>query len=124
MPDSSNLQTLPILDHLLAIKQMDDKKVLYIKVLEMFFELGPNLLAEIKVAYSIDDRPQMSRAAHKLKSNASTIGAHMVSESARDIELKANDMPGSELESAILKLETDMQTLCFEVKAFLKKERG
>ena len=52
-----------------------------------FLEETPGILAELKTAAQSDDQDQFRRAAHSVKSNASTFGAVQLAELAREMEL-------------------------------------
>lgn len=69
------------------------------ELLDTFFEEAPDLLAEMRQALEAGDVPALQRAAHSLKSNASTFGALPLAALARAVEL--GDAPGAAALQAI-----------------------
>jgi HPt (histidine-containing phosphotransfer) domain-containing protein len=58
-----------------------------VELVDTFLEEAPGLLAEMQRAFASGDRPALKRAAHSLKSNASTFGAMPLAALARAVEL-------------------------------------
>lgn len=58
-----------------------------VELVGTFFEEAPTLLAEMRQALAAGDLPTLKRAAHSLKSNASTFGALPLAALARAVEL-------------------------------------
>lgn len=59
------------------------------ELVDTFLEEAPGLLAEMQAALAAGELPRLQRAAHSLKSNASTFGALQLAALARDVELGA-----------------------------------
>ncbi|MGD8402394.1 MAG: Hpt domain-containing protein [Anaerolineales bacterium] len=71
------------------------------ELIDTFLEEAPGMIAEMEQALSADDADKFRRAAHSLKSNASTFGAMELAERARELEYMAreNDLDiGNELQ--------------------------
>lgn len=58
-----------------------------VELLDTFFEEAPGLLADMQRALAGGDLPTLRRAAHSLKSNASTFGALPLAALARAVEM-------------------------------------
>lgn len=56
-----------------------------------FFEEAPAILAELRSALMAGDAVRFKRAAHSIKSNATTFGALTLADLARELELKSLD---------------------------------
>ena len=52
-----------------------------------FFEEAPVMLADLRASLAAGDADKFRRAAHSLKSNSNTFGAHALGALARDLEL-------------------------------------
>jgi HPt (histidine-containing phosphotransfer) domain-containing protein len=58
-----------------------------IELIDTFLEDSPKMIAEIKSAYASGDVEAFRRAAHSLKSNAATFGAHHLAALAKELEM-------------------------------------
>ena len=61
------------------------------ELIDTFLEEAPGMIAEMEQALSADDTDKFRRAAHSLKSNASTFGAMELAEQARELEYMARE---------------------------------
>jgi histidine phosphotransfer protein HptB len=52
-----------------------------------FFEEAPAMLADLRASLAAGDADRFRRAAHSLKSNSNTFGAHALGALAKDLEL-------------------------------------
>ena len=68
-----------------------------------FFEEAPQMLADLKNAAAQDDADSFRRAAHSMKSNATTFGAAELANEARALELGGI---GPDVSQDIARLET------------------
>jgi histidine phosphotransfer protein HptB len=57
------------------------------ELVDTFLEEMPGMLAELRAALAAADAERFRRAAHSLKSNANTFGAHELAAMARQLEL-------------------------------------
>jgi histidine phosphotransfer protein HptB len=71
-----------------------------VELVDTFLEEAPGLLAEMQQALASGDLPALKRAAHSLKSNASTFGALPLAALARAVEL--GDAPGAAAVQAVV----------------------
>ena len=67
------------------------------QLIDTFLEDAPKLIRELHAALKAKDAETFRRAAHSLKSNAASFGAHRLSELARQLEMlgrenKLNDL--------------------------------
>jgi histidine phosphotransfer protein HptB len=58
-----------------------------VDLVQTFFEEAPQIIAEMRAAQAAGGAEQFRRAAHSLKTNASTFGAGALAERARTLEL-------------------------------------
>ena len=65
------------------------------ELITTFLEEAPAMLAELRSAYAAANADAFRRAAHSLKSNSLTFGAHTLAAQARELELKG--MPADAL---------------------------
>ena len=61
------------------------------ELIDTFLEEAPGMIAEMEQALSAGDADKFRRAAHSLKSNASTFGAMELAERARELEYLARE---------------------------------
>jgi len=59
------------------------------ELVDSFLQEAPLMLTELREALAVGDVDRFRRAAHSLKSNGNTFGAHTLSSIARDLELSA-----------------------------------
>ena len=64
------------------------------ELVNTFLDEAPGMMTELKTALANGDAEGYRRAAHSLKSNASTFGATLLSEKAREIEV--GELPASD----------------------------
>ncbi len=88
------------------------------KVLQMFIDQGDELVVEISDALSGNDIKKVGSLAHKLKGSSLNLGAEVLAETCRTIELKARNNDGSGLEELIRQLAREFS----ETKEALIKE--
>jgi HPt (histidine-containing phosphotransfer) domain-containing protein len=80
-------------------------KEFVVELLDTFFEEAPRMLAELRAARAASDAEGFRRAAHSLKSNASTFGASDMAMLARVLELGGLDADAARDALAIDRLE-------------------
>ena len=61
------------------------------ELIDTFLEEAPGMFEEMKQALATSDVDGFRRAAHSLKTNASTFGAHELAEKAKELEYMARD---------------------------------
>jgi HPt (histidine-containing phosphotransfer) domain-containing protein len=86
------------------------------ELIDTFVDEAPGLFHEMRQALSTGDADRFRRAAHSLKSNASTFGAMKLAELAKELELmaRANDLDvGDRLEG----LEEELRKAIAELKS-------
>ena len=81
------------------------------ELVDTFAEEGPTLLGEMRSALADGAAERFRRAAHSLKSNASTFGATRLAGLARDLELGGLPVPGAALDSLRAELEATLAAL-------------
>ncbi len=71
--------------------QRPGKPNLVCKVINAYLDKSPGLLEEMKNGFSANDAKQVKEAAHSLKSSSAYVGAEIMSESCKQIELAAGN---------------------------------
>ena len=61
------------------------------ELVDTFLTEAPLMLAELRSAFAVRDADVFRRAAHSLKSNSNTFGAHTLGAMARELELTGID---------------------------------
>ena len=84
------------------------------ELIDTFLEEAPPMLAELSDARASDRAEAFRRAAHSLKSNASTFGALTLAAMARDLELHGL---GGATPAALAALEAQYDAAAAELKA-------
>ena len=74
---------------------------------DTFLAEAPRMLAELRGARTEGNAERFRRAAHSLKSNATTFGATRLAAQARELELKGLDADAARDEAALLALEAE-----------------
>jgi PAS domain S-box-containing protein len=79
------------------------------KVLQMFIDQGDELLIEFEKAMSADDINKIGSLAHKLKGSSLNLGAEMLAETCRIIEVNARNNDFTGMRSLINKLSNEFE---------------
>ncbi|WP_299077706.1 Hpt domain-containing protein [uncultured Ruegeria sp.] len=79
------------------------------ELVSIFLDEAPGMMADLNSALAAGDADGYRRAAHTLKSNATTFGAYSLAELARKIEL--GDMPGDGDVTDANTLQTALETV-------------
>ncbi len=89
------------------------------ELIDTFLEDSPQLIAELKRAYGVNDIDAFRRAAHSLKSNSANFGALKLAEQAKELErmARAGNLHGAEEKIAGVESEYE------KVKAALEQKR-
>lgn len=86
-------------------------------LLDTFLEETPGILATLRAARAAADGDKFRRAAHSLKSNASTFGATRLAALARALELKGLDADPERDAALLSELEADHAAAAAALKA-------
>jgi HPt (histidine-containing phosphotransfer) domain-containing protein len=84
-----------------------------------FLEDGPERIAELRSALSAHDSEVFRRAAHSLKSNGATFGAHQLADLARELEALGKEGRLEGLESRVDELETVYRKVVDELQGLV-----
>lgn len=87
------------------------------ELLNTFLEEGPSMLAELRAARAEGNLDRFRRAAHSLKSNASTFGAVRLATLARDLELKGLDADPERDGSALGAIDAELANVSTALRA-------
>jgi HPt (histidine-containing phosphotransfer) domain-containing protein len=89
------------------------------ELVETFFEEGPGLLEEMRLALDSGDAEVFRRAAHSLKSNGASFGATQLASLARDLEYMGRDSQLDEAGPKMPELEAAYARAAEALKALL-----
>jgi HPt (histidine-containing phosphotransfer) domain-containing protein len=81
------------------------------ELVDTFAEEAPPLVAELRGALAAGAAERFRRAAHSLKSNSSTFGAHRLAALARDLELGGLPGDAGGIDALARELETTLAAL-------------
>ena len=84
------------------------------ELIDTFLEEAPTMLAELRDSLAANRADSFRRAAHSLKSNASTFGAQALAAMARELELEGID---ARAPAAVVALTLQYETVAAELKA-------
>lgn len=87
------------------------------ELVETFLDEAPGMITELKTAILEEDRDCYRRAAHSIKSNASTFGASALAELARDLEL--GDLPERGDFSGVNPLQTSFEITAEKLRSLI-----
>jgi HPt (histidine-containing phosphotransfer) domain-containing protein len=91
-----NLPTSKALDHVSAIELLDNSTILYLEVVQSYFQDISNLPARMDNLLRKTDLQEAVRALHTCKGASLTVGAKLLSELCRQFELKLKALRQSE----------------------------
>lgn len=74
-----------------------------------FLDEAPGMFADLRNALQIGDSDGFRRAAHSIKSNANTFGAHAFAAPARDLELIGRAEATPEAQALLARLDTEFE---------------
>jgi histidine phosphotransfer protein HptB len=90
------------------------------ELIDAFLADAPERIAELRSALTRGDAETFRRAAHSLKSNSATFGAHRLVELARDLEVKGKENRFEGESGRINELEAVYQKVARELKDLRK----
>ena len=91
------------------------------KVLQMFIDQGDQMFIEIENALLFKDINKLGSFAHKLKGSALNLGAEVLAETCRIIELKGRNSDSTGIEELIKELYIDYKTTKEQLLAIIEK---
>jgi HPt (histidine-containing phosphotransfer) domain-containing protein len=86
-------------------------------VIQDFIKSAPELIRTMEEGLTTEDRVVMVRAAHTLKSNGATIGAHKLAEMCADLEKTGKDAPAEVLAPKIAQAKDELNQVISELSA-------
>ena len=89
------------------------------ELVDTFLDEAPKLIGQLRTARTAGDTEAFRRAAHSLKSNAATFGAHRMMEQARDLELIGRENRIRDAGSRVDELEATFGAVAVELKRLL-----
>ena len=101
------------------LRQLDGDPAAARKLVELFLDSTPPLLAELRAARAADDAPRLRRAAHTLKGSVTQLGDTAARAAALNLEGLAQPASLADAAPAVAALESQVNRLSAELRASL-----
>lgn len=105
-----------------ALKRLNNKKELYLSILEKFYINNQKFIVEIKAALEKADQETAERLIHTLKGVSGAIGADSLHENTILVEVSIHEKNGTQLELDLSKLEAELKQLFLNISSKLDLE--
>ena len=86
-------------------------------VIQNFIKSTPGLIRTMEEGLATEDRVVLVRAAHTLKSNSATIGAHKLADLCANLEKTGKESPADELAPKIAQAKDELDQIISELSA-------
>jgi len=110
-----------------ALGRMNNKKKLYLSILEKFYNNNQNIISEIKVTLEKGDYETAKRLIHTLKGVCGNIGADSLHENTKLVETSIHEKNSLKIEEGLNKLDAELKGLFENISAnlnFSKKTKS
>ena len=94
-----------------ALGRMNNKKKLYLTILEKFYTNNQNFITEIKAILKKDDYDTADRLIHTLKGVSGNIGAESLHENTKLVELSIHEKNSEKIKAGLIKLDEELKSL-------------
>ncbi len=108
---------IPGLDIKSALRRLNNKKKLYISILEKFYSNNQNFIPELNAALAINDQETAQRMIHTFKGVTGNICAEKLHELSKRVEVSIIAKDNLEIENQILILESNLKELFTNISA-------
>ena len=102
-----------------ALARLNNKKKLYLSILEKFYNNNQNFISEIKATLDNDDYETAQRLIHTLKGVSGNIGAESLHEHTKLIEASIIDKKFKKTEDGLNKLDVELKQLFVDISSRL-----
>ncbi len=102
-----------------ALARMNNKKKLYLSVLEKFYINNQNIIAEIKTTFEKEDYETAQRLIHTLKGVSGSIGAESLNENTKLVEASIHEKDLEKIEIGLNELDVELKKLFTNISAQL-----
>lgn len=111
------MNTLTLLDEA-AVDRLREwgGSALVARMIDLFIELGPERLSQIRSGSANGEPEAVERAAHSLKSSAANLGAERLRAHAAELEAAAMARRSGEIEPLVASLEDTYETTVTELR--------
>ena len=109
---------LQILDVETALARIENDRVLFAQIVEIYIAEAPKHLSEIRTAISSDERKVIERHAHSLKSASANVGAERVRKAASVLEDQAHLENLAGIKQLAQQIETEIALALGALKNF------
>lgn len=116
---------IPGLNIEVALKRINNKKKLYLSILEKFYLNNQGFIAEIKAKLEIEDYETAARLIHTLKGVSGNIGADSLHENTKLVEARIREKDTALIDVGLNNLEVELKELFENISSqlnFGKKE--
>jgi len=117
--DEVEIPEIPGLNIESALGRMNNKKKLYLSILEKFYNNNQNIISEIKVTLEKEDYETANRLIHTLKGVNGNIGADSLHESTKLVEASIHEKDSGKIEKGLNKLNEELKELFDNISAQL-----
>ncbi len=107
----TDIPEIPGLNIEIALGRMNNKKKLYLSILEKFYTNNQNFITEIKTTLEMDDFETTQRLIHTLKGVSGNIGAESLHEHTKLVETCIHEKDSVKIEEELTKLDTELKEL-------------
>jgi len=94
-----------------ALGRMNNKKKLYVSILEKFYNNNQNFISELKVTLDKGDHETAQRMIHTLKGVTGNVGADSLHKSTKIVETSINEKDSKKIEDELNKLDVELKEL-------------
>jgi CheY-like chemotaxis protein len=113
-----------VFDEQQALATMDHDRQMLCELAALFLEECPRLLGGVRAAVEAQDAARLERAAHALKSSASTFFAREVLDSAERLEGFGRQATLQDAAARCAQLEAQLDELCAALQTWLSRDGG
>ena len=91
------------------------------KVIPVYLQSSPKLIEAIRAAISLDDASEMQKAAHSLKSSSGNLGAVVLADICKELEIAGRAGTTAGCDSFLHALEGEYERVCEALKKELEE---
>ncbi len=108
---------MPVIDRETLMERVGHSPELLVELIELFIQLGPEMLAEIKDSIERGSAEDLQRSAHTFKGSVGNFAAQDVFQTALSLENMGRNQEMSRAQDVVNLLENEMNILTEELKA-------
>jgi len=120
--ENIEIPNIPGLNIQSALGRMNNKKKLYLNILEKFYNNNQNFITEIKATLEKDDYETAQRLIHTLKGVSGNIGAESLNENTKIVEASIHEKDSGKIETDLNKLDIELKELFTNISSQMSFE--